>query len=253
MLVARVIVAVAWIVGAGSLALFGAFLWTGTNGGIDLRLTHRSLLLWDASLCLLFFFQHSVLIRRSTRRALSTVVPEHLYGIMYTLTSAAALVLLIAFWQDSGANLYRLAGVAWWALRVVLLLAFLGIVWGIASLEKFDAFGIDAYRAHLRGSQNPPVPLTVKGPYRLVRHPFYAVAIVALWATPVLSADRLLFNVLFTGWIVIGAYLEERDLLADFGETYVRYRSAVPMFVPRLWRRGKQGDDTKKASHGRAA
>jgi protein-S-isoprenylcysteine O-methyltransferase Ste14 len=67
----------------------------------------------------------------------------------------------------------------------------------------------------------------VKGPYGTVRHRFYAFAIAALWATPALSVDRLLLNVLFTGWILFGASLEERDLLADFGEDYAHYRESV--------------------------
>jgi methanethiol S-methyltransferase len=48
------------------------------------------------------------------------------------------------------------------------------------------------------------------------------------------TADRLLFNVLWTGWIWIGAILEERDLVREFGDVYQRYQKAVPMLVP--WR-----------------
>ncbi len=251
MLVARSISALAWILGAGSLALFGAFLWNGSLGAIDLRLANRSLLAWDAFLCLLFFAQHSILIRRSVRNALRKTIPAYGYGVAYTFASAVVLLALVLLWQRSAVDLYALQGPGRWALRVVLLLAFAGVLWGIRSLERFDAFGIDAYLAQIRKKQTPPLPLTVKGPYGLVRHPFYAFAIVALWATPVLSIDRLLLNVLFTGWIVAGASLEERDLLADFGEDYARYRQAVPMFLPLGWmRRGKAGKG-KAATSGR--
>ncbi len=233
MLVARLIAALAWILGAGSLALFGAFLWNGSLGGIDLRLPNRSLLAWDAFLCLLFFAQHSILIRRSVRNALKKRIPEYGYGVAYTFASAVALLALVLLWQQSAVNMYALEGPGRWALRIALLLAFVGVLWGIQSLARFDAFGIDTYLANIRKRQTPPPPLTVKGPYGLVRHPFYAFAIVALWATPVLSTDRLLLNVLFTGWIVVGASLEERDLLAEFGDDYASYRKAVPMFLPR--------------------
>jgi protein-S-isoprenylcysteine O-methyltransferase Ste14 len=251
MLVARVVAALAWILGAGSLALFGAFLWTESLGGIDLRLTHRSLLLWDASLCLLFFSQHSILIRRAVRDALKKAIPEYCQGVAYTFASAVVLLTLVLSWQHSAVNLYALQGAGRWVLRVVLLIAFVGVLWGIRSLERFDAFGIDLYLAHIRRSQSSPARLTIKGPYGLVRHPFYAFAIVALWATPVLSTDRLLLNVLFTGWILLGASLEERDLLAEFGEDYARYRQAVPMFVPRGWTRRDKADKEKAVSGGR--
>lgn len=253
MLVARLVAALAWILGAGSLVLFGAFLWTENFGGITLHLTYRSLLLWDASLCLLFFSQHSILIRRSVRDALKKAIPEYCQGVAYTFASAVVLLTLVLLWQHSAANLYVLHGAGRWVLRVVLLLAFGGVLWGIRSLERFDAFGIDVYLAHTRRRQSSPARLTVKGPYGLVRHPFYAFAIVALWATPVLSIDRLLLNILFTGWILLGASLEERDLLAEFGEDFTCYRQAVPMFLPRGWARRRKADEAKAVSGGRGA
>ena len=67
-----------------------------------------------------------------------------------------------------------------------------------------------------------------------VRHPFYACILVFLWSCPDLTADRLVFNVLWTAWIVVGTLLEERDLLAEFGDAYAAYRRQVPMLVP--WR-----------------
>jgi methanethiol S-methyltransferase len=50
----------------------------------------------------------------------------------------------------------------------------------------------------------------------------------------VLSKDRLLLNVLFTIWIVLGARWEERDLTAAFGDAYRTHQRGVPMLIP--WR-----------------
>jgi methanethiol S-methyltransferase len=240
MLLARFLTVLAWILGAGSLLAFGAFLWTEQLGGVDLGLTPRSALFWDGSLCLLFFAQHSILIRRPVRHSLRKAVPDHCFYLVYTYTSAIALVVLVVFWQRTPANLYAVYGLARWILRIPLLLAFAGVLWGIGSLERFDAFGVDAYLNHLHQRKGPTGRLTIKGPYGIVRHPFYAAGIVALWATPFLSVDRLLLNVLFTGWILLGAILEERDLLAHFGEEYSRYRESTPMFVPQ-WRKTNAG------------
>lgn len=253
MRVARVIVALAWILGAGSLLVFGSFLWTGGAVGLDFSFTPLSALLWDASLCIVFFAQHSVLIRRPVRNALRKAFPDHFYGLAYTYASAVALVLLVVLWQHAGGYLYTVYGVGRWALRIILVLAFVGVLWGIGSLEKFDAFGTNAYLNHLRRREVPPGHLTVKGPYGIVRHPFYAFAIVALWATPALSVDRVLLNLLFTGWILLGASLEERDLRAEFGEDYAHYRESVPMFLPRLWKTRTKAERTTTASGNRAA
>jgi methanethiol S-methyltransferase len=252
MIIARVIVALAWILGAGSLLLFGSFLWTGAVGP-DFSFRPLPALLWDASLCIVFFAQHSILIRRPVRNALRRAIPDHFYGLAYTYSSALALVLLVVLWQHAGGYLYAVYGAGRWVLRIILLLAFVGVLWGIRSLERFDAFGANAYLNHLRQRQVPPGHLTVKGPYGLVRHPFYAFGIVALWATPALSVDRLLLNVLFTGWILLGASLEERDLHADFGEEYAHYRESVPMFVPRLSKTRTKAERATRASGNRAA
>jgi protein-S-isoprenylcysteine O-methyltransferase Ste14 len=67
-----------------------------------------------------------------------------------------------------------------------------------------------------------------------VRHPQYFFSLVLVWCHPDWTIDRLLFNVLLTVWVVLGTILEERDLVREFGEDYVRYRRHVPILVP--WR-----------------
>ncbi len=245
--------ALAWTFGVGSLLALVFFLWTGGLRAIPLQLGSDAVLIWDGGLCLLFFLQHSVLIRRSVRSSLHKWVPDHCYGVVYTITSGIALLALVLLWQNSRAVLYVLHRPGVIIVRALMLLALGGFFWGIRSLQTFDAFGIDALLAHARGNRTAAVSLTVVGPYRLVRHPFYAFALVAIWATPVLSPDRLLFNLLFSGWIILGATLEERDLLNQFGETYAQYRREVPMFVPRPWKRNRGSAKVKIQSRGRVA
>jgi protein-S-isoprenylcysteine O-methyltransferase Ste14 len=35
-------------------------------------------------------------------------------------------------------------------------------------------------------------------------------------------------------WIILGSYLEEKDLVTEFGERYRHYQKTVPMLLP--WR-----------------
>jgi protein-S-isoprenylcysteine O-methyltransferase Ste14 len=57
-----------------------------------------------------------------------------------------------------------------------------------------------------------------------------------IWTQVSLTTDRLLFNGLWTAWIIIGTFLEERDLIVSFGDAYKNYQRNVPMLIPYRWK-----------------
>jgi protein-S-isoprenylcysteine O-methyltransferase Ste14 len=42
----------------------------------------------------------------------------------------------------------------------------------------------------------------------------------------------LVINTLLTLYVLIGTWLEERKLVLEFGEAYLRYQRQVPMLIP---------------------
>lgn len=218
--------------GLGSLLLFMIFLFLGSFTIFDLGLKKGEALFLDACLSLLFFIQHSVMIRRRIRRRLSKLIPDEYYNSFYSIASGLTLISLILIWQKIPYMMASAGDIAYWMLRTLFVLSLVGFSWATSSLGSFDPFGAKIIMRYIRNKTQRPIPLTIRGAYRWVRHPLYLFSILMIWSCPVLTADRLLFNILWTGWIVIATILEERDLVFDFGDQYQEYQAKVPMIIP---------------------
>ena len=226
------VLVVATMAGSSSLLLFGFFLFGYSFTIIELGYGQIGIHSWDAMLCLLFFVQHSAMIRKRFRQRLTAIVPHYYQGALYTVASSAALVILVIFWQSSNRTLLDLQGQIRWATHGIFLASLIGIVWSMRALRAFDMFGVQPILSHVRGSRIRTMPFSVRGPYKWVRHPSYFFILVLIWCSPNVTTDRFLFNLLFTTWIVLGTFLEERDLVAEFGDSYLNYQGKVPMLIP---------------------
>jgi protein-S-isoprenylcysteine O-methyltransferase Ste14 len=42
----------------------------------------------------------------------------------------------------------------------------------------------------------------------------------------------IVVNIVLTIYVIIGTFLEERKLILEFGDTYLKYKQDVPMLIP---------------------
>jgi len=182
----------------------------------------------------LFGVQHSVMARRSFKRWWTGIVSPAVERSTFVL--ASSLVLALLFWQWRPIpepviwSIKSAAGnEAVWAVFGVGLVVFLISTF---LLNHFELFGLRQVFANLLGHELPKPEFRTPLFYRYVRHPLYLGLLMIFWAAPTMTAGHLLFSVGCTGYILVGVWFEERDLVAQFGEQYRRYRSQVGMLLP---------------------
>jgi protein-S-isoprenylcysteine O-methyltransferase Ste14 len=62
----------------------------------------------------------------------------------------------------------------------------------------------------------------------------YALFLVALWVGPHMTFGRVEFALIGSLYLLLGTFLEERNLRKELGGVYDLYRDHVPMWIPRM-------------------
>lgn len=181
-----------------------------------------------------FALQHSVMARPAFKRIWTRLIPQPIERATYVWLANAVTILLMWQWQPINtivwhveqtgirAAIWSFFAAGWLAVPLVSLM-----------INHFDLFGT---RQVLLFWQNKPykdLPFRTPAFYAYVRHPLYLGWGLAFWAAPTMTVGHLLFAGSMTVYMILAAFIEERDLISHFGDTYQSYRRRVPMFVPK--------------------
>lgn len=227
------------LVGLGAIAYAVGFLADlGVPKTVDAGSTHGAghPLVVDVALLGLFGLQHSLMARPWFKARWTRVVPETIERSTYVLFAGGALLLLMWGWRPLPDPVWAVDGLAVPVLLAISLGGWLLMVAAVWMIDMPDLLGLRQVWAAFHGRDIEPLDFQTPALYRSVRHPIMTGFLVAFWATPRMSVGHLLFAGGMTAYILVGVWLEERDLVRTFGERYRDYRATVPMFVPRPWR-----------------
>lgn len=187
----------------------------------------------DLAVITLFGLQHAIMARQPFKKRLTMYLPEAVERSTFVLAASVSLILLFILWVPIPAVVWHVETPEW---RLALHALFAGgwilVLYSSFLIDHFDLFGLRQVTLYLRKQPYAPVPFKVASLYKTIRHPMMLGFLIALWATPVMTAGHLLLAAGFSTYIFIGIHFEERDLARTLGSEYRSYRAGTSMIIP---------------------
>jgi protein-S-isoprenylcysteine O-methyltransferase Ste14 len=200
---------------------------TGTVGSLGEAILINMLLLG------VFAVQHSVMARQGFKEKWAKIIPPAIERNTYVLLSSLALLLIFWQWRPMGGVIWDVSNTTLGTLLIAISIAgWLFVLISTFLLDHFELLGLSQAYSNLTGREIQRSKFKTPGFYKFVRHPIYLGFTVAFWATPIMTAAHLLFAVGTLGYTFVGIFLEEKDLVAIFGDEYKKYKSKVSMLIP---------------------
>jgi protein-S-isoprenylcysteine O-methyltransferase Ste14 len=189
-----------------------------------------------ASLWIAYCLLHSFLVSISFTNLLTRLFKNYyaFYRIFFVSFSVALLIPLIRYTDQFDSNIIITYNPPWNILRYILLLGSLSMFsWAFfIDYDSLSFFGIRQILNFGREKKiNPSEDLKKSGLLGMVRHPMYFALIVYLWCQT-FTLTGIIVNIVLTIYIIIGTILEEKKLVLEFGDAYVKYQQEVSMLIP---------------------
>ena len=190
-----------------------------------------------AMLWLVYFVLHSALASLGVKSWVARRFPRWMSIYRLGFNALATLALLPILWlmyRHPGSTLWAWTGPWFWFANGLALAALLGFVHSAHYYDTGEFLGLRQWKTGTHSIEDQE-RFRISPFHRHVRHPWYALGVVLLW-TRDMNAALFLSAVMMTAYLFIGAHLEEKKLIARYGEAYRRYMQRVPGLIPLPWK-----------------
>ena len=118
-----------------------------------------------------------------------------------------------------------------WSFFTLLLQVF-AVLLLVVGLLHTGIWSFLGFRQLIESKTDNSPELVVKGLYQYVRHPLYTAGLLFIWLLPVMTLNLLALVIGLSVYLVVGAIVEEKKLVNEFGDVYVEYQKQTPMLIP---------------------
>jgi protein-S-isoprenylcysteine O-methyltransferase Ste14 len=200
------------------------------------------ILLW-AGYCILHSFLISIRFTNLMTRVLKSYYA--FFRLSYIIISFVLLVPLINYTAQIDTKIIINYESPFTIIRYVLIAGSL-LMFFWAFFFNYDSLSFFGIRQIINFGKikeiNSNEELKQKGLLGITRHPMYLALLIFLWSQTFRVTD-IIVNTVLTIYIIIGTFLEEKKLILEFGDTYLKYQKEVPMLIPFTnWRNRHSGE-----------
>jgi methanethiol S-methyltransferase len=191
------------------------------------------LLIWILGIGIYYFIHSFLVLENVKKKIIRKFKNKKSYRISYNLISIILLIPLVWIYSKLEPDF----------LFESIVLKLIGFtifsIGGILMVVSFKNYDIGEFTGilYLKENHEPTrSSLKTSGLNRIVRHPLYFAGLLILWGVflfhPITKV--LAMTAISTLYLIIGTKLEEKKLIATFGQEYETYKKHVPMLLPFL-------------------
>lgn len=173
-----------------------------------------------------YYALHSILASSKIKLFFSKIgITDQSYRILFNLIALATTFIVFQSLRQTINNLNYSGSIA----GIILIIIGVGIV--IQALINYDLLAFIGLT-----KEKPTDELIITGLNGHLRHPLYLGILMGLVGWIIVqptSAVIATFGITLL-YVHIGIYFEEKKLIKQFGEQYVKYKNDVPKLIPRL-------------------